>query len=321
MNPQQLSYFLAAAEHGSFSAAADRLGVAQPSLSDGVRRLERELGAELFARAGRGVVLTEAGRTLRPHAEQVLLEAEQARQAVRGVRELRGGTASFGVFGTACYYILADLVEDFRGRHPDVRVRLVGQNSTEVADAVRAGRLEAGLVVLPIDDHGLDVRPVVRDEILYVSSRLDRLRAPMTIERLARAPLVLYDARYGWSDPTRRQLAGLAQAAGVKLEPAIELEDLVAALDIVARGLGDTIIARGVALGHRFPKGVGSVPFAEPIYDTFAFITRSGSRVSPATRALLSLAERRLDELRRSLVAAGQDPAYTDPRRPLAPVG
>jgi DNA-binding transcriptional LysR family regulator len=316
MNQQQLSYFLTAAERGSFSAAAEALGVAQPSLSDGVRRLERDLGAELFSRAGRGIVLTEAGRALRPHAEEILQGIDQAREAVQGVHQLRGGTASFGIFGTAGFYILADLVNDFRRLHPNVRVRLIGQNSTEVADAVRDGRLEAGLVVLPVDDRGLDVRPVLLDEVLYVSSRLDRLREPMTIERLAAAPLILYDARYGWSDPTRRQLMELAQSAGVKLEPAIDIEDLVTSLDLVKRGLGDTIIARGVALGHRFPKGVGSVPFAEPIYDTFAFISRAGSRLSPATRALVTLAERRLDELRAGLVAAGQDPARVDPRQP-----
>src|SRR4051795_217682 len=100
MNHQQLSYFLAAAERGSFGAPAEALGVPQPSLSDGVRRLERDLGAELFARAGRGVVLTQAGQALRPHAEQILQEVEQAREAVLGVHELRGGTVSFGVFGT-----------------------------------------------------------------------------------------------------------------------------------------------------------------------------------------------------------------------------
>src|SRR4051812_40367240 len=106
----------------------------------------------------------------------------------------------------------------------------------------------------------------------------------------------------------------LAQTAGVKLEPAIEIEDLVATLDLVSRGLGDSVVARGVALGHRFPKGVGSVQFAEPIYDTFAFIARTGSRLSPATRALVELAERRLDDLRLRLVQSGQDPARVDPR-------
>lgn len=303
MTIQQLTYFLAAAEEGSFSAAAERLRMAQPSLSEQVRRLEGELGVALFVRSGRGLALTEAGRELRPHAERTLAAASAAREAVAEVRELRGGTASFGTFGSARHYLLGDLVADFRARHPEVRVRVLGQNSSEVADAVRDGRLEAALIVLPIDDEGLDVRPAVRDEVLYTSADPQRTRAPATIERLAEVPLILYDARYGTSDPTRRQLVERAQAAGVRLEPAIEVEELDAALELAARGLGDTVVARGVAEGRRFPRRLGWVPFADPIFDTFAFITRRGAPLSPATRELLRLAETRVREIGESIPA------------------
>ena len=95
--------------------------------------------------------------------------------------------------------------------------------------------------MLPIDDRGLDVRPALREEQLYVSAEPARLTEPMTIERLAEAPLILYDARWGADDPTRRQLRERAQRAGVKLEPQIEVEYVTAALDLCARGLGDTI--------------------------------------------------------------------------------
>jgi DNA-binding transcriptional LysR family regulator len=304
MTIQQLAYFLAAAEDGSFSAAAERLRMAQPSLSEQVRRLEGELGAALFVRAGRGLTLTEAGRELRPHAERALAAVAAGREAVAGVRELRGGTASFGTFGSARHYLLGDLVADFRRRHPEVRVRVLGQNSSEVADAVREGRLEAALIVLPIDDEGLDVRPAVRDEVLFASADPARLREPATVESLAAAPLILYDARYGSDDPTRRQLKERAQAAGVRLEPAIEVEELDAALELAARGLGDTVVARGVAEGRRFPRRLGSIPFADPIFDTFAFITRRGAPLSPATRELLRVAERRVRELGERVPAA-----------------
>src|SRR5919199_1764856 len=180
MTLQQLSYFLAAAEAGSFSAAAE------------------------------------------------------AAASVREVRDLSGGTVAFGTFGSAHHYLLGGLVQEFRARHPNVRVRAVGQNSAEVADAVRDGRLEAGLIVLPIDDRGLDVRPAMREELLYVSADPQRLREPMTAERLAAAPLILYDARWGADDPTRRQLRERAQEAGVQLEPQIEVEYQTAALELAA---------------------------------------------------------------------------------------
>jgi LysR family transcriptional regulator, cyn operon transcriptional activator len=159
---QQLAYFLAAAEHGSFSAAAESLHMAQPSLSEQVRRLEAELGVALFARVGRGLEMTEAGRLLQPQAERTLDAAREAAESVREVRDLAGGTVAFGTFGGAHHYLLGDLVQAFRRRHPRVRVRVVGQNSAEVADAVRDGHLEAGLVALPIDDRGLSLEPAFR---------------------------------------------------------------------------------------------------------------------------------------------------------------
>src|SRR3954469_14990124 len=137
MTLQQLQYFLAAVEHGSFSAAAESLHLAQPSLSEQIRRLEAELGSPLFARGGRGLELTEAGRRLRPHAERVLAAADDARSSVREISDLVEGTLSFGTFGNAPYYLLSDLVQDFKARYPGVHLRLTGLNSSMVADAVR----------------------------------------------------------------------------------------------------------------------------------------------------------------------------------------
>src|SRR3990172_1473951 len=204
MTLQQLHYFLTTAEHGSFSEAARALHLAQPSLSEQVRQLEGEPGVEVFARVGRGVVLTEAGRAFRPEAERVLADLDRARDAVRGVRGLSGGTVSFGMFGTASAYLIADLAAAFRRRYPDVRLRLVGQNSSLVANAVREARLEAALVVLPVVDNGLDVRPVHREELVVVSRYPERVGGEMTSVRLAGLPLVLYDAAFGTADPTRR---------------------------------------------------------------------------------------------------------------------
>jgi DNA-binding transcriptional LysR family regulator len=310
---QQLQYFIAAFRHGSFSGAAEELHMAQPSLSEQVRRLEAELGVRLFHRVGRGLKPTEAGNALRPHAERTLDAAEAARESVVAVRELRGGMATFGTWGTARYYPGVDLVAEFRRRHPTVRVRVVGQNSSEVVEAVRTGELEAGMIALPIDDRGLDVQPIMRDEIVYVSSDPARVRHPVTIEALAEAPLILPDASWGSEDPTRRQLAELGQRIGVSIQPEIDVEDVEAAIELAARGLGDTIVARGIllAMGRRVPKRLGWVPFDEPIYDTFAFIARTNAPLSPASREFLSLARERLSELAKVL--------RTDPPRRRVP--
>jgi DNA-binding transcriptional LysR family regulator len=218
---------------------------------------------------------------------------------VREVRTLVGGRVTFGTFGSAHHYLLAGLVADFRRRHPDVRVRVLGQNSAEVADAVREGRLEAGLIVLPVDDRGLDVRPMSQEEVVYVSIEPARLAHPVTIQRLVDAPLILPDARWAHEDPTRRQLRERAQRAGVSIVPQIEVEYLTAALDLAARGVGDTLATRQVIVGRGFARRLGWVAFDPPLFDTFAIVTRANAHLSPATRVFLDLAEKHLEAMRR----------------------
>ncbi|MFI7386155.1 LysR family transcriptional regulator [Streptomyces sp. NPDC049813] len=297
MTLNQLRAFVEAERGGSFTAAAAAMDMAQASASELVRRLETELDAELFVRGSRTLTLTSAGQELLPYAQQAVQAADHGTRAVRSLGSLGGGTATFGVLRNADYYLLSNLVQMFHARYPSVRVRLVGQNSAETAAAVAAGHIEAGLVVLPIDDEGLAVSPLLRDEVFYVSADAERTRAPVTIEAFSRAPLVLYDARYGWQDPTRRQIAERAQLAGVPIDPLIELEHVEAALKLVAAGVGDTIASRAVVEAPTFPAGLRTAPFAEPLYDTIALVRRRGYPLSRATRELARIAEDTLREI------------------------
>ena len=153
---------------GSFTAAAAELGLAQQSVSEQVRLLERACGVALFIRVGRGLRPTEAAGALAPHAERALAASEQAVAAARAVRDIVAGTVRLGVFGTMRYYVGADLVASILKRYPDLRVQIVGQNSAATIELIRSGDVEAGIVALPVDDAQLAVRPVFRDEILYV---------------------------------------------------------------------------------------------------------------------------------------------------------
>ena len=295
MTLQQLTYFLAAAQHGSFTAAADALRLARPSVSEQIAGLEAELGVALFVRAGRRLELTDAGRLLRPEAERTLAAAAEASDAVRRARTLAGGTASLGTFSTAEHLLLPGLVEDFARRHPEVAIRVIGQNSSELADAVRAGRLEAGLVALPIDADGLEVGPAVAQfEVVFASARGGGLRRAVTIEQLAEAVLVLPEARWGDEDPTRRQLAERAQRAGIAIRPRIEVQHAHAALELAARGLGDTLVTRALLDGLGYGERLACMPLDPPLHEAFAFISRRNARLSPATRALMALAEQHL---------------------------
>jgi DNA-binding transcriptional LysR family regulator len=265
---QQLRCFCAAFELGSFTAAAEQLRVSQPAVAEQIRKLEQALGTSLFVRAGRGVVATEAGRAFAEHATRSLRAVEDAADSVDQLTELRTGTVAIGVFGGPSAWRLDELVADFLRRHPQVSVRLVGHNSSAIAD-----------------------RPVVRDEVLYVSACAERTREPATIERVAQSPLIFYDAESADEDPIRRQLAERAQALGLRLQPKVEVELKDIALRLVAAGIGDTYLPSAFTRAPYFPAGLHTASFAPAMFDTFAVVTRSGARLSAGVRELLARLE------------------------------
>jgi DNA-binding transcriptional LysR family regulator len=296
---QQLRYFLSAVEHGSLSAAAEAHFIAQPSLSEQIRRLENQLGVSLFTRTNRKLIVTDAARMLIPHAERAIMAAEEAAASVDPVRNLTGGSVSFGTFSTAPHLLHADLVANFRALHPLVRVRLLGLNSVQVADGVRDGDLEAGLVALPVDDRGLDVSPVEwTAEAVYLSRR--PVRRPVSANELAEAELILPEVRWGDMDPTRRQLLALTQNAGVALRPIVEVESPALALALAERGVGDTVITLPLAHALGSTRTLHWNSLDPPLYETFAFITRRDANLSPAAEVLIRLARQLLRQLPQS---------------------
>jgi DNA-binding transcriptional LysR family regulator len=297
VNLQQLHYFVTTARLGSFSAAAEELRLTQPGVSDQVRRLEGELGMPLFTRVGRGLELTPAGRTFLPHAEHALDAVDRAAESVVEVRTLRGGQVTFGLFRNADYSLLPRLLKDFHERHPEVRVKILGQNSGETAEDVRAGRLEAAVIAGPVDPAGLDTHPIATDEVVVVGAGFGDREEPIAIEELAQRPLILYDVQFEYRDTTRRQLVEQAQRAGVKLEPLFDVEHLEGALALAALGLGDTLATRAVTAHRSFPENLSGVPLAEPVYDRYVLVHRAGSPLTPPTRVLAELAERHLKAL------------------------
>ena len=292
----QLRCFTAAHEHRSFTAAAQELGYAQPSLSEQIRLLERAVGAQLFTRAGRGVVPTEAGDALRPHAERTLAAAAEARAAVASVSALETGTLRFGIFGTSRLYMGASLVQDVLERHPGLRVELIGQNSTEVVEELRRGRLEAAMVSLPVADEGLEVRPVAREELVYISSDPERLRAPVTARALAAAQLVLPEATWRTQDATRVALNRFVQHAGGALQTRIEVEDVETAVELVESGLADSVVQRAVLdeLGPRLAPSTGWVSLRPRLFETIAVAHRRDAVLSPGAQLVIALAVDRI---------------------------
>jgi DNA-binding transcriptional LysR family regulator len=294
---QQVRCFCAALELGSFSAAADALRVSQPAVAEQVRKLERALGADLFIRAGRGVIPTDAGHAFAEHAAESLRALEDAASSVGELTAMRSGGVALGTFSAPSTWRLEELVAAFLERHPNLTVRFMSRNSSAIAERVRRGELEAGIVLLPIDDHRLDVRPLVRDELLYVSADPRRTRRPATIEQLASAPLIFYDAESADNDPIRRLLTERAQAHGLRLRPRVEVEMAEIALALVARGIGDTYLPVSYTHAPYYPARLTTAPFSPALYNTFAIVTRPAARLAPGTRELLTELETHMHAL------------------------
>ena len=293
----QLRCFLATYEHGSLTGAADELGYAQPSVSEQIRGLERSLGVQLFRRVGRGVVPTTVADTLRPHAERVLGAVDETRRAVEGVKSFETGTIRFGMFGTARLYAGAGLVADVLERYPGVRVELIGQNSTDVADELRRGHLEAAMIAVPnVASEGMTVKPVARDELVYMSADHSRLETPVTARRLADASLVMPETTWRSVDSTRLVLRQMLHETGLNPQTRIEVEDVETAVELVGMGLADTVIPRGAVeqLLPRLAPNAGWVSLRPRQYDTIAIVHRAGATLSPAAQLMIELATKRL---------------------------
>ena len=299
----QFRCFLTTYEQGSLTAAAEELDLAQPSVSEQVRLLERSVGAPLFRRVGRGVVPTEAAEALRPHAERAINAASEGRQAVRSVAGVATGTIRFGIFGTARLYLGAQLVADVLARHPGVRVELIGQNSLAVQEDLKRGRLEAAMIAIPVAAEGLSVRPVARDELVYISADPERLTKPVTAAALGQAQLVLSETTWRDDDSSRRMLREMVQRTGSTLNTRIEVEDVETAVEIVGLGLADSVLPRGVVdpLLARLAPEAGWVSLRPRMYDTIAMVHRQDAVLSPAAQSVIDIATRRIQSITEAL--------------------
>ena len=307
----QMNYFLAAAAAGSLTQAAEDLGVAQPTLSEQIRRLEQSLGVPLFTRAKQGLTMTEAGQRFLPHAQRVASDYTEALGSITGIRDREAGTVSFGMFNTGPF-VLSDLIPAFRRLYPKIRVRVVGSNSAQLADAVRSGRLEAAVVALPVDARGLSIGDVLwSSEAAYFHVDAAATAAPVSIQDLLRRPLVLPDSSWSDVDPMRRQLSERAQALGHPLIPDIEVETGVAALSIAASGVAGAVASVPVAEALGYTKKLTWASLDPPLIETFAVITRDPTNLSPATEAMIELTSQHMRMLHQQYEPAHPGSAST----------
>jgi DNA-binding transcriptional LysR family regulator len=287
MDERKLGYFLATVDEGSVTRAAERLLVAQPSLSQAVRALERELGAELFHRAGRGVALTAAGHALVGPARQVLRAADEARDAVGGVIELKAGTVELAALATLAVDPLAALIGRFRELYPGISIRVVEpDNADGVRSLVRDGTCELGIAHVGLRDDRLVYHSLGEQELLFVMPPGDAgsARRPLGSRELARTPLVVSPP----GTSTRILLEQALAAMGATPQIAVETAAREAITPLVLAGAGAALLPAPIA--REAERRGAVVRRARPAITRSVGVVHRDAPLSPAARALLALA-------------------------------
>jgi DNA-binding transcriptional LysR family regulator len=220
MDTQNLAAFIAVSDTGSFSRAAEQLHLTQPAVSKRITVLEQQVGHALFDRVGRRIALTDAGRALLPHAHRVLQELEDGRRALSHLNERISGRLSIGTSHHIGLHRLPDVLRAFTQRFPDVDLDIHFMDSEIACEAVLAGKLELGIVTLPLQPLDQLRMHVVWPDPLSVVVGPDHPLAgaiEVGLTELATYPAVLPDeATY-----TRRIVRQALEAHG--LEPRVRL--------------------------------------------------------------------------------------------------
>ena len=286
IDERRLRYFLAIVEDGTLTAAAARLHVAQPSLSQALRAFERELGAELFHRVGRGLALTDAGRALIGPARQALLALDDARGAVREVSELRAGTLEIAALATLAADPLAALAGALRRAHPALTVRIaVAESGASASRLITEGAAEVGLVHLPAARDELVVDTLRSQELLFVLPPGEGTStAPLTAAELRAVPLVVTPP----GTSIRELLEQAFARSGVVPRIAVETAAREAIVPLVLAGAGAALLPEALAreAGRRGARVRAARP---PLTRTIGLIRRPGP-TSAAARAFVELA-------------------------------
>ncbi|MFE2022316.1 LysR family transcriptional regulator [Streptomyces sp. NPDC059499] len=296
MHFQQLTYFVAVAEAKHFTRAAEEVHVSQPSLSQQIKALENELGAELFSRARGNIALTDAGEALLPLARRILADAETARHEVQELVQLRRGRIRLGATPSICTGLLPDMLRAFHDLHPGVQLLIEEGGSHDLVRGLARGALDLAFLVLPLPaaSPALTTVELLQEDLVVLSSPARPApghQGRVRIADLADEPMVMF--RHGYD--LRELTVAACRAEGFEPSFTVEGGEMDAVLGFVRAGLGIAVVPRMVAV--RAGRDLRTTPLAPPgLQRTIALAHRSDVAPPRAAR-----------ELRRVLLAMGAD--------------
>lgn len=290
MELRHLEYFVAVAEEANFTRAAQRLHVAQPAISAQLQKLERELGQPLLDRSRRQTRVTAAGAEALPYARAALKAVADMRGAVDDLGDLVRGTVAIGTV-TAHHVDLPALLESFHRAHPGVEITLGTDNSAQLIDALRAGRLDLAIVSIGSDEHpdGLGCH-VVTDERIDAVVGLDdpwAARRRVTVAELADRPLIALPPGTG----IRQRIEEACARSGLQPRVAFEADTPQALAELAARGLGVAVVPESVSASRDDVRVLRITP---QLRGRLVLAWRTAGPINPAARVLLGMARQLL---------------------------
>jgi LysR family nitrogen assimilation transcriptional regulator len=282
MDLKQLEYFVRVAELGSFTRAAQVLGVAQPALSRQVRLLEVELRQNLLDRNGRGATPTEAGQLLLEHGRGILHQVERAREELGRVRSGLSGRVALGMPPSVARVLTVPLTRAFRQRLPEAQLSISEGLSTAMQENLLNGRLDIAVLYKPSAMPGVEHQPLLSEELLLVQPRPPGLQEdppppPLALREVAALPLLIP------SRPNAIRMHVEAQMAAIGCRPsiALEIDGVSAILDLVADGVGCAILSRNAVMRSVRPSAYTTRSIKEP--ELRIGLSTSTSSLRPST--------------------------------------
>jgi LysR family nitrogen assimilation transcriptional regulator len=288
MDLRQLKYFVSIAELGSISAASQRLGIAQPALSQTIRQLEIELGVELLVRSPRGVSLTESGQVLVDRASSILNALELTANEIRNrFGEVRG-SVSFGVPSSASNVLSVPLAESVRHKFPKIMLRTMEAMSGFVHDWLAQGQLDLGILYDIERARHLKAQSLMIEELFLIAGA-DAWRSrnetaanggsTVTLQDCAALPMILPHRSHGLRETIER----FAASRGLALSVVLEMDSLTNIKTLVARGSGFTILSHAAVFDEVQSGSLVTIPIREPVMRRTVFLVRNPSK--PITQA------------------------------------
>jgi DNA-binding transcriptional LysR family regulator len=289
MELRHLRYFIAVAEERSFSRAAERLAIAQPPLSQQIRRLEVDLGFPLFERTPKGVRLTRAGEAFLPAARSVLEAADAARQSAEHAHRGIAGRLSIAYMNSAAYGVLPRLLKGMRDGHPGIQVDVREMTIADQFDALVDGRVDAGILRPPIDDTRLASIKLV-DEPFVVALPCDHplAKAPaIDPHALGTERLVGYPR--GHPAGFRERVDATLRNSGITPRVVQEAIHIHTLCGLVAGGVGLAIVPAGSRA--MTIDGVQFVPLAAPGMRAEVWLAWLRAAAEPQVQNLIAVAK------------------------------